>query len=106
MAKNTVHKYWFLVSLANDTQRESFYISIPIVDKDALSFVHRARACLHVCFNQSNYSFIRPVPALTAYSDLRKGILYKSFGYAVDRFRDVLSIYYTASALSIIFDGF
>lgn len=103
MAKNTIHKYWFFVSYVGEGYRDFFYISVPILDKDALKLIGRVHSALKACFINA---YVTAFPATKAYADIRKGIPSRSLEYALVLWRDILPQYYTKDALDRIFEGY
>lgn len=103
MSVNTTHKYWYLFTYSCGNIHDSFYIAVPMVDKDAQQLIVRVRSAFRCAlFNAS----IDHVSAQNAYMDLRDNMPVRSFPFALHIFHEILDDYYTPDALDLIFKGY
>lgn len=103
MATNTTHKYWYLFTYACGNIHDSFYIAVPMVDKDVQQLIVRVRSAFRCGFVNAS---IDHVSAYNAYMDLRDNIPFRPFLFALHIWHEILDDYYTKDALDLIFMGY
>ena len=103
MATNTTHKYWYLFTYACGNIHDSFYIAVPIVDKDAQQLIARVRSAFRCGLINAS---IDHVSAYNAYMDLRDNMPFRPFLFALHIWREILDGYYTKDALDLVFKGY